>query len=314
MKRHLLAIIALLTLAQGTFAYRDLETGTFLTRDPIGYVDGPNAYCYVHCNPITKFDPFGLAAVIDLESAQMLIYYSGGKPFSVVINDVEMPGEPMISPSRSPAARAVAERYATNIIVDGMSVDEVFSEERSLLQIAFSGSFFGGPDFNGWGGVAEDNARNILGLSSSASETRRTQIAGAMVINQLGNEQPNAQLRQPNKKNTIPSRKSLIRRSGGARTTPVVKTTKSNQSKNYNEYWENLQKNAPVQHQPYEIIPKYNANGTIKSYTTYDANGNRSYQYEVTSGARHGSGYHVYDNSSTAAEGNGPRSEHISFD
>ncbi len=42
------------------FRYRDLETGTFLTRDPIGYADGPNIYCYVHCNPITYFDAYGL--------------------------------------------------------------------------------------------------------------------------------------------------------------------------------------------------------------------------------------------------------------
>lgn len=41
-------------------AYRDQETGTFLTRDPIGYQDGPNIYCYVHGNPITHFDAFGL--------------------------------------------------------------------------------------------------------------------------------------------------------------------------------------------------------------------------------------------------------------
>lgn len=40
--------------------FRDLETGTFLTRDPIGFADGPNVYCYVHCNPITKFDALGL--------------------------------------------------------------------------------------------------------------------------------------------------------------------------------------------------------------------------------------------------------------
>ena len=41
--------------------YRDLETGTFLTRDPIRYGDGPNMYCYVHCNPITRFDAWGLS-------------------------------------------------------------------------------------------------------------------------------------------------------------------------------------------------------------------------------------------------------------
>jgi len=40
--------------------YRDLYAGTFLTCDPIGYADGPNIYCYVHCNPVTGFDPLGL--------------------------------------------------------------------------------------------------------------------------------------------------------------------------------------------------------------------------------------------------------------
>ena len=42
------------------FRYRDLETGTFLTRDPLGFVDGPNVYTYVNQNPWTKFDPLGL--------------------------------------------------------------------------------------------------------------------------------------------------------------------------------------------------------------------------------------------------------------
>ena len=27
--------------------YRDLEAGVFLTRDPLGFVDGPNVYTYV---------------------------------------------------------------------------------------------------------------------------------------------------------------------------------------------------------------------------------------------------------------------------
>ena len=45
--------------------WRDLITGTYITRDPIGYTDGPNVYCYVHCNPITKFDALGLTAEED---------------------------------------------------------------------------------------------------------------------------------------------------------------------------------------------------------------------------------------------------------
>ncbi len=43
------------------FRYRDLETGVWLSRDPAGFVDGPNLYAYVKQNPWTGFDPLGLA-------------------------------------------------------------------------------------------------------------------------------------------------------------------------------------------------------------------------------------------------------------
>jgi RHS repeat-associated protein len=43
------------------FRYRDLETGVWLSRDPAGFVDGPNLYAYVKQNPWTSFDPDGLA-------------------------------------------------------------------------------------------------------------------------------------------------------------------------------------------------------------------------------------------------------------
>lgn len=41
--------------------YRDLETGTWLSRDPAGFVDGPNLYAYVQQNPWTHFDAHGLS-------------------------------------------------------------------------------------------------------------------------------------------------------------------------------------------------------------------------------------------------------------
>jgi RHS repeat-associated protein len=44
------------------FRYRDLATGAFITRDPLGFVDGPNMYAYVVQNPWSKFDPEGLSA------------------------------------------------------------------------------------------------------------------------------------------------------------------------------------------------------------------------------------------------------------
>jgi RHS repeat-associated protein len=42
------------------FRYRDPVTGTFITRDPLGFIDGPNMYTYVRQNPWTHFDPEGL--------------------------------------------------------------------------------------------------------------------------------------------------------------------------------------------------------------------------------------------------------------
>lgn len=40
--------------------YRDIEFGVFLTRDPAGFVDGPNVYTYVRQNPWSAYDPEGL--------------------------------------------------------------------------------------------------------------------------------------------------------------------------------------------------------------------------------------------------------------
>lgn len=40
--------------------YRCLETGVFITRDPAGFVDGPNVYTYVNQNPWSAFDADGL--------------------------------------------------------------------------------------------------------------------------------------------------------------------------------------------------------------------------------------------------------------
>ena len=42
------------------FRYRDLEAGVFITRDPAGFIDGPNLYTYARQNPWSKFDPLGL--------------------------------------------------------------------------------------------------------------------------------------------------------------------------------------------------------------------------------------------------------------
>ena len=56
------------------FRYRDLETMTWLSKDPAGFVDGPNLYCYVNQNPWTKFDPLGLTTGFE----PMLLPLTGG--------------------------------------------------------------------------------------------------------------------------------------------------------------------------------------------------------------------------------------------
>ena len=56
--------LLVVVICSASYGYRDLETGTFLTRDPAGFQDGPNQYCYVHCNPVNKIDPHGLWGVL----------------------------------------------------------------------------------------------------------------------------------------------------------------------------------------------------------------------------------------------------------
>lgn len=79
------------------------------------------------------------------------------------------------------------------------------------------------------------------------------------------------------------------------------------------EYWNSLARRAPVRSTPFNVVRKYNVQGELRGATTYDEFGNRAYQYEFGSTVRHGEGYHVYDNSTTGALGDGPRSPHINY-
>lgn len=50
------------------YRYFDPEAGVWLSRDPAGYVDGPNLYAYVGQNPWSKVDPLGLETVSELNA------------------------------------------------------------------------------------------------------------------------------------------------------------------------------------------------------------------------------------------------------
>ncbi len=89
--------------------YRDLETGTFLTRDPIGYADGPNVYCYVHCNPITRFDAFGLEGE-DIDEFEEMDAEEFEEEIIEDRVDPEPTTENVNAPSRMDAALSFAEQ------------------------------------------------------------------------------------------------------------------------------------------------------------------------------------------------------------
>jgi RHS repeat-associated protein len=54
------------------FRYRDRTTSTFLTRDPAGFIDGPNDYNHVRHNPWSAFDP---------------VSYALGEPGTTILDD-----------------------------------------------------------------------------------------------------------------------------------------------------------------------------------------------------------------------------------
>ena len=47
--------------------YYDPTIGRYLTRDPLGYQDGLNAYLYVHDNPVNHIDPLGLEDEVQMQ-------------------------------------------------------------------------------------------------------------------------------------------------------------------------------------------------------------------------------------------------------
>jgi len=60
------------------FRYRDRLTNTFITRDPAGFIDGPNDYNYVRHNPWSAWDPNGLSsAIINIPEHSGHIGYTG---------------------------------------------------------------------------------------------------------------------------------------------------------------------------------------------------------------------------------------------
>jgi len=87
------------------FRYRDMETGTFISRDPLGLVDGPNVYCYVRQNPWTMWDPEGLWGIGDSNGPVLdYLWDLGGGVVDGGIEAVEGMGHAVAHPINTAAA------------------------------------------------------------------------------------------------------------------------------------------------------------------------------------------------------------------
>ena len=77
--------------------YRDLEFGIFLTRDPLGFVDGPNDYTYVRQNPWSAFDAHGLNAAL---TALKNVAKNTGRLAGSSIKNFKFAGKGKITPAK----------------------------------------------------------------------------------------------------------------------------------------------------------------------------------------------------------------------
>lgn len=111
------------------FRYRDLETGVWLSRDPAGFVDGPNLYAYVKQNPWSAFDPHGLAekrAKAKVAPEAKLYHVTGdpGDPTTVKF-------DPVKDPSKINGKNA-------RIWINGMANDDKHAAELGLLHTGWT--------------------------------------------------------------------------------------------------------------------------------------------------------------------------------
>ncbi len=73
--------------------YRDLDTGSWMTRDPVGFVDGPNLYAYVVQNPWSKFDPIGLSKLKTARAVAEAIIENGFKVGARRVRNLQFAGK-----------------------------------------------------------------------------------------------------------------------------------------------------------------------------------------------------------------------------
>jgi RHS repeat-associated protein len=130
--------------------YRCLETGVFITRDPLGVTAGPNFYTYVSQNPWTKFDPHGLAEVMP-NGMRFLTdggyrHYQGNAdperedPYPGQINTLAVEHSANRN-SASPAVQARLDAKVDNFVSDDTHMTKVVSLDNAIQSVQSPGEF-----------------------------------------------------------------------------------------------------------------------------------------------------------------------------
>jgi len=172
--------------------YRDLDTGTFTTRDPIGYGDGPNVYCYVHCNPIMSFDPWGLEIVLVNKG------YLPEKAWAKAQADYH---KAVAYLKTSEIAKKAIEKIEGSSAVIEITIAsdyrDKFNENRENEETSKS---------PGPGGTIEWSASKGLGIVKDGKETGEYQSPAMGLLHEFGEvlTSMNGGLRQPENFGTIP--------------------------------------------------------------------------------------------------------------
>jgi RHS repeat-associated protein len=125
----------------------DPEMGRFVSMDPLGYVDGPNAYAYGMNSPANYSDPMGLEAAnaleellftdfdIARESEQLARHLNARRQFGNATGRVPRAGEVMFSSQEQ------------NIYADGQWIDisgRIFAADHEMLFVGMGSSAVGG--------------------------------------------------------------------------------------------------------------------------------------------------------------------------
>jgi len=97
--------------------YYDASSGRFVSRDPMGYIDGPNEYIFVKNNPLYWIDPTGLQSASFMMIEPPLPTIETNPPIRE--RDLVIDGEPPPKIYFGPLINPIQERNPKDLIIDG---------------------------------------------------------------------------------------------------------------------------------------------------------------------------------------------------